>query len=74
MSTKTRPEYDEVLDQIYEQRKFAIDPECGSVVRKEAWIAIDGLLDVYNQITASLVVSEAEDLTIACGTGVILGE
>ena len=47
------PELEDVLDQLYEQRKYAIDPECTWNVRNEAWLAIDGLLDVFNELRSA---------------------
>ena len=43
-------ELENVMDELYEQRKYAIDPECTWTIRNEAWVAIDALLDRYNQL------------------------
>lgn len=47
-------ELEDILDQLYAERARALDKEATWNVRNEAWVAIDGLLDVYN-----LIVSEA---------------
>ncbi len=43
-------ELEDVLDRLYAERGRALDPECSHNIRNEAWLAIDGLLDVYNLI------------------------
>lgn len=45
-------EMEDVLDRLYAERGRALDPECSTNIRNEAWTAIDGLLDVYNLIVA----------------------
>ena len=43
-------ELEQVIDELNEHRKYAIDKECTWNVRNDAWIAIDGLLDRFNQL------------------------
>ena len=47
---KYSDDMEQVLDLLYEQRAVAIDPERSWQMRHEAWIAIDGLLDWYNEL------------------------
>lgn len=43
-------EMEEVLDLLYQHREIALDPEVTWNIRNDAWIAIDGLLDWYNEL------------------------
>ena len=40
----------EIIDALYEYRKWAIDPECGYQVRQDAWQHIDQLLDLLREL------------------------
>lgn len=41
---------EDLLDKLYERRKYALDPECTWNVRRDAWKDIDVLLDRFNEL------------------------
>jgi len=43
-------DFEDVMNLLYEHRKFAIDPECTWNIRNEAWAEIDLLLDRFNKL------------------------
>lgn len=55
-------EVDELMDALYTHRKYAIDPECGHLVREEHWLAIDGILDRFNEIKTLQLCEDLNDL------------
>lgn len=44
------PEMEQCLDMLYTERARAFDPETTWNIKNDAWIAIDGLLDWYNEL------------------------
>lgn len=43
-------EIEECLDLLYQHRERALDMDCSYNIRQEAWVAIDSLLDWYNEL------------------------
>lgn len=46
---------------INEQRQFVIDENTGNVVRRDAWLEIDRLLDALSELNALEVEVQYED-------------
>lgn len=42
----------ELLNQLMAQRELAVSPDSGDVVKRDAWLAIDALLDCLNELNA----------------------
>lgn len=58
---KSYSDMEQCLDLLYEYRAKALDTESTWNIRNDAWVAIDGLLDWYNELRN---VGNDEDLNL----------